>query len=177
VVGWLDRFAMRELNNSGYGSHLDFVLLPFERDWFKSTINANRRFERNLDAAGGKLLADLEAEFNVRRGEKAAEAASNNKSDYAVAIDFIDQQDITDFERIEARALDAMLRMVAQPKFGQVTATAQLVIFGETGSYAYLPPAGRVIVLPDQGATLDEGKLAAGLAEQLLFRSVGDLPT
>lgn len=175
VVGWLDRFAMRELNNSGYGNHLDFALLPFEREWFNSTINANRRFERNLDAAGGKVLADLEAEFNVHRSETAAEVTSSNISDDAVVMDLIDQRDTTDFERIEARALDAMLRMVAQPKVGQATATAQLVIFEETGSYAYLPPAGKVIVLPGQGTTLDEGKLAAGLAEQLLFRSVGDL--
>jgi hypothetical protein len=48
VPGWIDRLAMRELANNGYGASMDLVLLPFERRWFDATTTAMRRWERRL---------------------------------------------------------------------------------------------------------------------------------
>jgi hypothetical protein len=169
VGGWLDRFSMRELSNSGYGSSLDFVLLPFERDWLSSTLEANSRFEKRLNARGRKLFADLAADLKIAISPAAEPVVDTTTKD------LLDGSDVTDIEKVEERALDSLLRSVAQPRAGQTTANAQLVIFEEAGSYAYLPPTGKVIVLPGHEANLDEGKLEAGLAEQLLFQSVSDL--
>ncbi|BAR58807.1 hypothetical protein NK6_5649 [Bradyrhizobium diazoefficiens] len=167
VAGWLDRFSMRELSNSGYGTSLDFILLPFERDWLDSTLQANSRFEKQLSGRNRKLFGELAADLRISIRPPAELVGETTE--------LSDSSDITEIERVEARAVDSLLRSVAQPKTGQATANAQLVIFEEAGSYAYLPPTGKVIVLPGNETALDEGKLEAGLAEQLLFRGVGDL--
>lgn len=170
VPGWLDRFAMRELSNSGYGRRLDFILLPFERAWLSSTLQANDRFEKQLSSRGLKLFGDLAGDLKIDVRPPAEPPLGE-----ATAKNLADGSDVTDIEKVEARAVDTLLRSVAQPKEGQATANAQLVLFEEAGSYAYLPPTGKVIVLPEHEAPLDERKLEAGLAEQLLFRGVDDL--
>jgi hypothetical protein len=82
---------------------------------------------------------------------------------------------VSDIEKLETRAIEALQHSIGDNRRGRPTAKAQLVLFDDAYSYAFLPPAGRVIVLSAKGSALDETALARGEAENLLFRSVTSL--
>lgn len=178
VPGWLDRMAMRELDNCGYGLRLDLLLLPFEQKWFEATVGAGRRWERQLEAKTSSTLRSL------------AEQISKHTRNAILWRDQIDQRiaapalttetdsehsDVSEIEKLEARAIESLRQSIAQSRDGRVSAKAQLVLFDDAQSYAFLPPTGKVIVLSPREGPLDESALARGQAERLLFRSVTSL--
>ena len=174
VPGWLDRMAMRELNDNGYGIRLNLLLYPFEERWFKATVDATRRWERRLGAKTeqhvSKVIRSLKDRHDaiVLRSWEATPLLVVADNDFDAT-----DNEITEIDTLEARAIDALCQKVAQERIGQATAKAELVLFEQAGDYAYLPPAGRVIVLSRD--FLDEELLAQGYAERLLFRNVSTL--
>jgi hypothetical protein len=48
IPGWLDRMSMREIANNGYSEHVELILFPFEQRWLRATLDANRKWERNV---------------------------------------------------------------------------------------------------------------------------------
>jgi hypothetical protein len=79
------------------------------------------------------------------------------------------------FEEVEARAIAALQKRIDDGKADHPTASARLVLFEADGAYAFLPPAGRVIVLADADGPPDKRLLHRSDAERMLFRKVSTL--
>lgn len=178
IPGWLDRMAIRELDNNGYGFRLDLLLLPFEQIWFRNTTAAGRRWEGQLETKTSGTLRDLAEQLS--KNTKSA-TLWRDQIDQRIAIptpptvDGTEQLDDSEIEQLEARAIESLCQSMAQSRAGRPSARAQLVLFDDANSYVFLPPAGKVIVLSPRLGALDESALAGGDAERLLFRSVTSL--
>lgn len=178
VPGWLDRLSMRELANNGYGSQLDLMLLPFEQRWFDSTMAASRRWENWIEQKSASQLASLALRISGTSPrstlwETQTGARVHRVEEAAPALNDV-AEEVPEFEKLEARAVDALHRMVMQGKQHHPTASAQLVLFENPGAYAYLPPGGKVIVLsrPQVDERQQPGKADV---ERMLFKSVAAL--
>lgn len=179
VPGWIDRQSMRELASNGYGAQLDLLLYPFERRWFDRTMAANTRWERQIATATLHSLAGVSTRLKAAgrdaplwRGQTTERLASFSA---AVAVDSDDDKsDAPEFEKLEARSIDAVRRAVSIGHEHHAKVKALLVMFEEPGVHAFLPAGGKVIVLsgPDKSVT---GVPQGGDAEKLLFRSVASL--
>jgi hypothetical protein len=153
------------------GARTELILFPFERRWYDRTTNANRRWERHLERETVYFLrrvADGEfgtapmrwREQTARRLESAAEP---------IVIDHAGDEPDTD--RVEARAVDAILKKVDLMGGERSPVKAQLVLFEEPGSYALLAPQGYVIVLDDGGTRANRH----GSAERQLMVAANNL--
>jgi hypothetical protein len=79
------------------------------------------------------------------------------------------------FERIEAREIDTLRKMACDRSHGTPTTNAQLVLFDDPGSYAYLAPGGRVVVLSDATPSKLHDDPSDRDAESLLTKVATDL--
>jgi uncharacterized membrane protein YkvA (DUF1232 family) len=178
VPGWLDRMAMRELDNNGYGFRLDLLLLPFECRWFGNLVAAGRGWERQLEKKTSETLRDLAEQLPRSSGVPTLwrhQISQRIASPTSVVLPEPMQSDDGEIEQLEARAIESLRQSMAQTRAGRPSAKAQLVLFDDANSYAFLPPTGKVIVLSPRSEALDESALARGEAERLLFRSVTSL--
>lgn len=164
VPGWLGRSAMRELSNVGFGAKTDMLFLPFERRWYDSAMSAARRWERRLERATVQRLrrivddrfADVEPRWLEQTNKRIALQPTND-------IEPID--DAPEINKAESRAIDGIRRVLPSGGDRSDLAKAMLVLFSEPGTFALLPPAGHLIVLP-------ENDLQRGGLEQNLLISV-----
>jgi hypothetical protein len=81
------------------------------------------------------------------------------------------EDDAPEYERLEARSLDAVRLGVFRGRENQPVVRTQLVVFEEPGSHAFLRTGGKVIVL--SGPRVESA--VGGQAEKLLYRSVETL--
>lgn len=180
VPGWLDRLSMRELANNGYGSRLDLLLYPFEQRWFERTMVANATWERRIEEKSLKALGDVADRLMAAGrasklwGEQTKARLSTSRSAGA-APEIVDEVDAPEFEKLEARSIDAVHRSIMQGRDHHPTAKAQLVMFDEPGAFAFLAPGGKVIVLAGPDGPVAHSAAGTSDAEKLLFRSVASL--
>jgi hypothetical protein len=180
VPGWLDKMSMREIANNGYAGRLELILYPFEQRWFDSTMEACRKWERRLEGKTVISLRGLSAFSKLKTRsdplwsgqiEERLKALTADPQDNAV-----EERDSPVFEEIEARAIAALQKRIDHERADHTTASARLVLFEEDGRYAFLPPAGAVIVLADPAEGLpDRRRLQGTNAERMLFRRVSSL--
>ena len=180
VPGWLDRLSMRELANNGYGARLDFVLYPFEQRWLDSTLSANARWEKRIEQKSlGSMNRVAERAETISSGGTLWKGQTKQRLQEGKAVlDVVqtpDDADVPEFEKLEARAIEAVHRTVMQGREHHPTAKAQLVLFEEPGAYAFLPPGGKVIVLSGRDGELVRTPVIGNDAERMLFRSVASL--
>lgn len=180
VPAWLDRLSMRELALNGYAPRLDFVFLPFEQRWFEGTTKAIRRWERQLEnrtierlSATTKAIGNPGGLARRWRGQTELRFAT---SPVVAVKDEEWEDDEPDTEQLEVRAVEAMARVVASKRRQDPLGQAQLVLFEDPGTYAFLPPNGRVIVLPDSIVRGDRNtEKHREKAERILTRNVAEL--
>ena len=178
VPGWLDRMAMREIANNGYAEDVSLVLLPFEQRWLNSTLDANRRWERRLEAKTAAVLRNLSSRDGGNK-DRLWLKQSEERIQMGGAIDAmeIDDNDLEGIEidRLEAREIAIIEEQAVRERIGHDVARAQLVLFEEDGTFAYLPPDGRVIALKENAESPPAKKLNQRDAEAQLFRKVSEL--
>lgn len=167
VPGWLGRHTMRELSNVGFGARTDLLLLPFERQWYDKTISANRRWEQRLERATARRLKRIVDDRFADCEPRWLEQASR-RVEHEAAIDPVPIDDTPDTTQAETRAVGGIQRALPSVTDRCEAAKAQLVLFDEPGSFALLPPAGQIIVLPEEGT-------AKGNAERRLLFPVSSL--
>ncbi|CDX40033.1 hypothetical protein MPLA_320028 [Mesorhizobium sp. ORS 3359] len=180
VPGWLDRLSMRELANNGYGSRLDLLLYPFEQRWFERTMAANATWERRIEENSLKALGDVADRLSLKRRTsrlwREQTKARLEASRAAESVrEVFENSDTPEFEKLEARSIDAMHRSVVLGRDHHPTMKAQLVMFEEPGAFAFLAPGGKVIVLAGPGGATTQAAAETSDAEKLLFRSVASL--
>jgi hypothetical protein len=179
VAGWLDKMAMREIANNGYGAQVDLILFPFEQRWFNATRDAGKKWERRIEARTiGVLrrLTNLPGMQGVKGGLWSDEAEKRlDDTAPEVPPDVVEDNDAPEFEQVEARAITALQSRIEQARSFNPTAPACLVMFERDGAYSFLPPHGRVIVLADAKGALDSRRVQKGDAEKALFRNVAAL--
>jgi hypothetical protein len=167
VPGWLGRSAMRELSNVGFGAKTDMLFLPFERRWYDNTMSAARRWERRLERATVQRLrrivddrfGDAEPRWLEQTSRRVALQPAND-------IEPID--DAPEVNKAESRAIEGIRRALPSGGHRSDLAKAMLVLFSEPGTFALLPPAGHLIVIP-------ENDLQRGDEEQHLLISASAL--
>ena len=184
VPGWIDRITMRDLANNGYAGFIDFIFLRYEEEMFQSAVSAGFRWETRLSNNNTTRY-----EFHRRRARSAArdkrslwgqikntfpndEVPGQNRADVSEPIKELAE----DFEFFDSQIVDAIKNMAVRTGSRDEPVDATLVLFEETGSFAYLPPAGNVIALSDAaddaGSTSDPSEESA---ERILYRKVSDL--
>jgi hypothetical protein len=179
VPGWLDKMSMREIANNGYSGRLGLILYPFEQRWFSSIREASQKWERRLEEKTTTSLRRLTAVSKLNTG--GASLWPEQADEHVKAVtqdspdDAVEESDAPVFEEIEARTIAALQKRIEHEKTNRATASARLVLFEEDGAYAFLPPAGRVIVLADSDGPLDSRLLKGSDAERVLFRTVSRL--
>lgn len=169
VPGWLGRYAMRELSNVGFGAHTNMLLLPYEREWYETTISASRRWERRLERSTAQLLKQI-VDSGLGTAELRWHEQTSRRVELQAANDVEPIDDAPETARAEARAIEGIRRAIPSAAYRGETAKAQLVLFTDPGTFALLLPAGHVIVLPeDDGASTSHG------GERRLLTSVAAL--
>lgn len=179
VPGWLDRLSMRELADNGYGARLDLMFYPFERRWFDRTMAAGAKWERRIERGTIRALSGVSSRLDAAgRDAHLWRDQTSERLAVSTAVDPVEDteedHDAPEFEKLEARNIDAVRRAVFVGREHQTTAKAQLVIFEEPGTHAFLPPGGKVIVLSGPDGPFSS-TAQTGSAEKLLFRSVASL--
>ncbi|MCW3835050.1 hypothetical protein ACFQ1E_01670 [Sphingomonas canadensis] len=168
VPGWLGRHTMRELSNVGFGARTDMLLLPFERRWYEKTMSAARRFERGLEHGTAKLLKSL-IDDSAEAAEPRWHEQAARRVELQAANDVEPIDDTPETAQAEARAVDGIRKALPSVSHRSETAKAQLVLFAEPGAFALLPPAGHIIVLPE------EADAALPVADRRLLLPVSSL--
>ncbi len=174
VPGWLDRLSMRELAGCGYGASLELVFYPFEQRWFDRTMAAGTRWERRIEAGTLSSLARVSERLTAAGrnaplwARQTSDRLEPTKAPPATADALPVDDDAPEYERLEARSLDAVRRAVFRGHENQPVVRTQLVMFEEPGSHAFLRVGGKVIVLSGPR----EEAAVRGQAEKLLYRSV-----
>lgn len=180
VPGWLDRLSMRELAGGGYGGRLDFLFYPFELRWFERTTAASAKWERRIEASTIQSLSGLADRLHAsgRQSGLWSDLTSQRLAPSRISMGLddssIDEYNAPEFEKLEARSVEAVRRAVFQGREHQPTAKAQLIMFEYPGAYAFLPAGGKVIVLATPTGSAVEAR-PTGNAEKVLFRSVASL--
>ena len=180
VPGWLDRLSMRELAGGGYGERLDLLFYPFERRWFERTTAAGARWEKQIEGATLRALSGLADRLRAAGRDpglwhdQTSERLAPSRTSAVVDDSVIDESDAPEFEKLEARSVEAVRRAVFHGREHQPTAKAQLIMFEHPGAYVFLPAGGKVIVLTGPSGAAARAK-PAGNAEKALFRSVASL--
>jgi uncharacterized membrane protein YkvA (DUF1232 family) len=179
VPGWLDRLSMRELSFNGYARRLDFLLFPFEGDWTERTVAATNKWERRVEGASANTFKHISAElFAGRRREgiwvQQLDARLASTRDIEVPESADEISDKSEIELADDLAV-ASIRRSLNGGHKQPTAKAKLVLFELPGSFALLPPHGRVIVLADGNGAIPNQTPQPIDAENFLLRKVGTL--
>lgn len=169
VPGWLGRHNMREISNVGFGARTDFLFLPFEQRWYDKTMTAARRWERRLERSTVKILEGLVGSELRATEPRWHEHASRRIQVQSVAeTEALDDRPET--SQAEVRAVAHIQKALPSGGGRCESAKAQVVLFTEPGTFALLPPAGHVIVLPEDG-----GVQPAGAGERRLLLPVSAL--
>ena len=181
VPGWLDRLSMRELAGCGYGTSLELVFYPFEQRWFDRTMAAGARWERRIEAGTLSALTNVSERLTLagrnaplwsrQTSDRLGAASAPVQASPAPADALPVEDDAPEYERLEARSLDAVRHAVFRGRENQPVVRTQLVVFEEPGSHAFLRTGGKVIVLSGPRVETAVG----GQAEKLLYRSVETL--
>ena len=189
VPGWIDRITMRDVENNGYGNSVDLVLLPYEAEMFKSGVSAGQRWQmilsKNNSARYEKLRTSVGSSDGNRRGlwknNKILGMEPPASEETEEALLETTEEESFDFEYLEAQIAEAIKNQASGISSSVEMVTATLVLFEEVGSYAYLPPGGRVIALSDVvdesgfGESLPEEEIGGKKAVDLLFQHVSNL--
>jgi hypothetical protein len=157
VAGWLGRHTMREISNVGFGARTDMILLPFEQRWYDKTLLAARRWERRLEGSTARLLKRM-VDGGINASEPRWQEQTARRVAPPGANDLEPIDDAPDTTQAETRAVEGIRNALPAAGFRSETAKAQLVLFAEPGAFALLPPAGQVIVLPEDGAPIGESE-------------------
>lgn len=155
VPGWLGRHTMRELSNVGFGAHTDMLLLPFERQWYDKTISSGRRWERRLERCTAQILKRI-VDSGLEATELRWHEQASRRVELQAANDVEPIDDAPDTAQAEARAIEGIRKALPSAAYRSEVAKAQLVLFTDPGAFALLPPAGHVIVLPDDAGASGE---------------------
>lgn len=182
VPGWLGRRTMRELSNVGFGARTDMLFLRFERQWYEKTMSAARRWERRLERSTAQRLKRV-VDDGFGDGEPRWLEQAARRVQVEVANDVEPIEDSPETARAEQRAIEGIRKVLPSAALRSEMASAQLVLLHEPGSFALLPPAGQIIVLPEGGVGGDGDRrllfpvssLAPGMLIALPLESDRDL--
>jgi hypothetical protein len=179
IPGWIDRMTMRELFDCSYAPRLELLLLPFERTWHEVSRRASRTWEHRLEV---KTISTLRETFEETKSKASVAKfwqgqiqARLNVAPVENGSEYVEPDETPDSNRLDVRALAELRRNAGRVTEGTPTAKGQLVIFEENGAFAYLPPAGKVIVLSAREEGRRQTAHGSGAAERMLYKSVADL--
>lgn len=174
VPGWFDKATIRELALAGFAETTTFLFFPFERDWFNATLNAQRRWERRVDALGAPHLRALAEHAGLGRDDSRLWRPQIQIR--ATAVDDFSEpvpDEEADHDWIELRAVAALDHALPKVARSNDTVKAHLIVFEGGTQYVCLPPAAEVIVLSGRDERARERSHAN--AENYLYSQVTEL--
>lgn len=172
VATWLGRSAMREISHGGFAGRIDFALFNFERRWLESTLHADSLWLRDLASETDRRQLSVTARLGQENSRPSVWTSwkTERPSKHEVDESYADDEIVSALDTLESRVTDAIRNTILPASRDAVR--ARLVLFEQTGAYAYLPPGGRVIAL---SAVADAGQTSSQKAEDLLFRKIETL--
>lgn len=171
VATWLGRSIMREICDSGFAREVHFILFPYERDLLHSTTRAATSWRRRITLGANTGLATLAAKTRQAGSVWSTWSPVGAPHDDGATVPEIEEQQ-SETDAIEARVISAIKNGPVFEATKDRTVKARLVLFEETGAFAYLTPEGKNIAL----SALTHVELGHSTdAERLLFRKTDSL--